>query len=130
MCPVHSSQFEAVRHAVMASGQRYSSANLDGMVADIDHYLGNAALFDRIRVKKTGDRRCLLVVRCRPASPGISPRQVAAELERIWTEDLRFEYQAAHVLQVNDDTVTLRFVTQWDPGGLYVTGSVIVTWAA
>jgi hypothetical protein len=64
---MHSSQFEAVRHAVMASGQPYRGANLDGMATDIDYYLGNTALFDRIRVMKTGDRRRLLVVRCRPA---------------------------------------------------------------
>jgi hypothetical protein len=127
---MRTSQFEAVRHAVMASGRPYHSADLDGMTADIQYHLGNAALFDRIRVDKTGDRHRLLVVRCRPASPGISLQQVAAELERIWTQDLRFEHQAAHDLQVNDDTVTLRFVTQWAPGGPYVTGSVIVTWAA
>jgi hypothetical protein len=127
---MRNSQFKAVRHAIMANGQPYNSADLDGMTADIHYYLGTAGLFDRIGVKKTGDRRDLLVIRCRPASPGISPQQVAAQLERIWTQDLRFEHQAAHDLQVNDDTVTLRFVTQWAPGGLYVTGSVIVTWAA
>jgi hypothetical protein len=127
---MHSSQFEIVRHAVTASGRPYSGANLDGMAADIVYHLGNAAVFDRIRVKKTGDRRRLLVVRCRPAGRDISTQQVAAELERIWTEDLRLEHQAAHVLQVKDETVTLRFVTHEHPGGLYVTGSVIVSWSA
>jgi hypothetical protein len=130
MRPVHSSQFEAVRHAVMASGQPYRGADLDGMATDIHYYMGNSALFDRIMVKKTGDRRCLLVVRCRPAGRGISPQQVAGELERIWAEDLRFDHQAAHALQVTDDTVTLQFVTQGHPGGPYVTGSLIVTWTA
>jgi hypothetical protein len=127
---MHSSQFEAVRHAVMANGQPSSGANLDGMAADILYHLGNAAVLDRIRVKKTGDRRGLLVVRCRPVDRDISTQQVAAELERIWTEDLRLKHRAAHVLQVKDETVTLRFVTQGHPGGLYVTGSVIVSWSA
>jgi hypothetical protein len=40
---------------------------------------------------------------------------LSSVIERIWIEDLRFEHQAAYVLQVKDDTVTLQFVTQ---GGL------------
>jgi len=44
------------------------------MTADIHYHLGNAALFDRIRVNKTGDRRRLLVVRCRPTSPAADVR--------------------------------------------------------
>ena len=51
---------------------------------------------------------------------------IATTLSRIWDERLRYNYQSAHTVVSTPDSITLRAVTQINPGGIWVTAEVQV----
>ena len=47
-----------------------------------------------------------------------------------WVGNLRYHYREAHHLRITDAQAELQFVTQIDPRGFFLTGSVTVLPAA
>lgn len=120
-------QVDAEKRRVVADGQPSSGADLEGMELDFGYYLTSCGLLDEksIKVRRTGDPMCLLDVRCRVAA-GVRLEDAAEELARLWMSGLRYDYFEAHELVVRDDAARLEFLTQMNPHGLYVTGTLAV----
>ncbi len=113
----------------MACYRPYASTDVSGMVMDCQAYLAQSTLLRLARRKtkrKTGDEETMLVVWCEPASTMVTLEDIAAELERIWLNDLRFT-EEAHAIIRSDEDVVLAFVTWWpETTGSYVTGQIVV----
>jgi len=122
-------ELRAVRTQVMARYRPYASTDVSGMVMDCQASLAQSALLRLARrkaKKKTGDEETMLVVWCEPASAMVTIEDIAAELERIWLNDLRFT-EEAHTISRSDEGVVLAFVTWWpETTGSYVTGQIVV----
>lgn len=118
--------FAAERAALMDGAEPSSGADLLGMQMDFDAYWFGSRLLDAVHVTSTGDPENLLDVKAM-ARPGASDDDVTAELERIWTKDLRYGYAEAHVVTRGPEGVRLRAVTKIGPEGFYVTATVTVS---
>jgi hypothetical protein len=122
---VDGADFETRRREIMGVAPPSRGDDLAGMYHDIEAYLSGSALLGGVEVRETGEAGNMLVGTCRAAVAAVAPEQVAAELERIWLERLRYGYREAHELTIEPRAVTLRFITQIDPGAFYVTGSLV-----
>jgi hypothetical protein len=60
------------------------------------------------------------------AEPSTAREAIGAELERLWSETLRYDYWANHLIVEDDESVTLHCVTQAGPDDFFVTGRVWV----
>ncbi|MFI7534216.1 hypothetical protein [Streptosporangium sp. NPDC049376] len=120
------SEFGAVKQRVMRESFPSAGHDLDGMMVDFDIYLRQSPLMKKVRVRGTDDPGGLVVATCRSAS-GRSAEEIAAELERIWHEDLKYCHFDAHTLTLGDGEVRLNGVTQISPDGFYVTAAIVVT---
>jgi len=100
-----------------------AGANLTGFALDLAHALEQRAMFSGVRVKKTGDQRCMLRATC-IAQPAVD---VTALLLHIWEDDLRYAAYAARRVIRHGQTTELAFVTRSDrPDPLCVTGLISV----
>lgn len=113
---------------VRVAGAYYESpgGDLDGMLRDMSEFIGRSGLFLPPVVRKTGSRSHLVEARCTPASAQTPVARLADEVERIWTNDLRYDDFAAHALTITDSSIVLDFLTVARSARLYVTGMIIV----
>jgi hypothetical protein len=113
---------------VRVAGAYYESpgGDLDGMLRDMSEFIGRSRLFLPPVVRKTGSRTHLVEARCKPAIPLTPIARLADEVERIWSDDLRYDDFAAHALTITDRSIVLDFLTVARSDRLYVTGMIIV----
>jgi hypothetical protein len=124
-------EFEIVRAQVCASGPASSGDNLLGMEIDACAYLGDPAyaeddpeLWHEMSVNRS--ERSEWLITGRASGKAEDAAAIATTLSRIWDEQLRYNYQSAHTVVSTPDSITLRAVTQIDPGGTWVTAEVQV----
>lgn len=106
----------------------YSGDDLVGMVMDCQACVDQSRTlrFARHRTRKASHQESgTIVVRCEPALDSLTIEEIAAELERMWCDDLRFSGEA-HAISLVDGEVVLTFVTWWTGAGAFVTGSIVV----
>lgn len=123
-----SAELHRVKKRVMADYERYSSTDLAGMITDCQVYLDQSSIIRLAHheIGRTGDEQVRFITHCEPASLAVNIKEIAAELERIWLNDLRFTEEAHTVSRTNEEVV-LDFVTWWtEPTGTYVTGRFVV----
>ncbi|MEU7452275.1 hypothetical protein [Streptosporangium roseum] len=118
-------EFAAVKQRVMGESSPSDGHDLDGMSMDFDGYLWHSRLITEVAVRLTGDTDNLIMATCWIA-PGCSTVEIAAELERIWLQDLRYQYFEAHMITSGERGVRLDVVTQIAPDDFYVTAAVVV----
>ncbi len=107
---------------------RPSSSNLEGLIIDLRYFLEQAGILKVLKVKKTGELYRLIEVRCKLISKPASIAEVAAEVERVWIEDIAYRDFEAHSLYYSSDDLILDFITgtEFPDHYIYVTGSIIV----
>ena len=116
--------FDDRKQAIIEAGHRSYADNLEGMAFDFDYYLSqlDGIYQDSIDIERTADPDCLLVVRCRVVE------DIPAVLHAVgqtWREDLAYSYVEAHRSSLQEDgSGQFEFVTQMQPGGMFVTGTV------
>jgi len=118
--------FESIKKSVLLDGHRSHADNLKGMKQDFDYYLSqiDGIVESSLEIRRTSDPEGLLMVECRAAS---TVEAALDEAERVWTDRLCYSYIEAHHSSVlPDGSAQLRFVTQMDKGGMYVTGTVTI----
>jgi hypothetical protein len=123
---MNADEFARVRTKIMAQGYPSSGLDLRGMLEDFHHALDQSEILALLWVKKTGQPEQMIDARCEPAVDTVTIDVVAAEIERIWREDLRYSSFEAHALFRHDYDVSLDFVTSSGPGSFYVTGRIAV----
>lgn len=113
----------------------YDGEDLQGFRIDFDHFLSETELFSDIDFEETGNKECLLIVKCKLSKKDIQPRLVAETIIRTWKNNLATSNQLYKVeLKVDADTnsdklllldtFTLTFGS-WH--SIYLTGQIIVT---
>jgi hypothetical protein len=110
----------------MSSKNRASSRNVEGLITDCLHLLEQSGVLQAIEAKKTGEAQCLIEIRCKPASAASTLPELAAEIERVWLEDLAYPDIEAHTLSTTSDEAIIDFVTASQHGNYYVTGKIVV----
>ncbi|WP_066405200.1 hypothetical protein [Flavisolibacter tropicus] len=112
----------------------YDGADMQGYCIDFDHYLSETELFSDIDFEETGDKQCMLLVKCKLVKRDIQPRLIADTVIESWKKKLATSNQLYKVdLQVKSDIhsdkllldkFTLTFAS-WHT--IYLTGQIIVT---
>jgi hypothetical protein len=125
---IDADEFERLRAQVCASGPASSGDNLLGMEIDACAYLGDPeddpGLWHEMSVNRSEGSEWLITGRA--SGKAEDAAAIASTLSRIWDEQLRYNYQSAHTVVSTPDSITLRAVTQIDPGGIWVTAAVQV----
>jgi hypothetical protein len=111
----------------MQSGPPSGGDDLLGMEIDFDAHLGELEEIDpdSVSVERTQHAETLIRVSCR-AAKGVSLSVAADAVLSAWKGRLRYGYKEAHHLRLAEHRADLRFVTQIDPHGFFVTASVTV----
>jgi hypothetical protein len=122
-------EFETLRAQVCASGPASSGDNLLGMEIDACAYLGDPAyadddpgLWHDMTVHRAEGSEWLITGRASGKTEDAA--SIATALFRIWDERLRYNYHSAHTVVSAPASVTLRAVTQIDPGDIWVTADI------
>lgn len=117
--------FRRTVEEVMRSGPPSAGDDLLGMEMDFDHHLFALDGIESasVSVERTSDPEALIVAVCSPRA-GISTAKAMRQVERAWCEHLRYRVHEAHYVATSRDGATLRFVTQIERGGFFVTGVV------
>ena len=112
----------------------YNGENMQGYCIDFDHFLSETELFKDIDFEETGNKECLLIVKCTLKKKDIQPRLVAETVIKTWKDNLATSNQFYKVELKVDlgsysdklllDTFTLTFAS-WH--SIYLTGKIIVT---
>lgn len=112
----------------LSAQTRPSSSDLEGIIVDLTYFLEKSDILKVLKVKKTGDLHQLIEVRCKLISRSASIAEVAAFVERVWTEDIAYRDFEAHTLYYSTDELTLDFITgaEFPNRYIYVTGRIIV----
>lgn len=102
-----------------------SGANLTGMLQDFWHALETSPVLTAVNVKKTGDPNQIIAASCVAVAPA-QAAEVAAELERLWTQQLCYQPSEVHTLSVCSDKVVLEGITTLDESSYFVTAQITV----
>jgi hypothetical protein len=128
---VDQDEFERIRAEVCVSGPASEGDNLLGMEIDACAFLGDPAyadddpgLWHDMTVRRSEGAEWLISGRATGKAEDAA--SIGAELSRIWEQRLRYDYRSAHTVIWAPDSVTLRAVTQMDPGHIWVTADIQV----
>jgi hypothetical protein len=123
--------FEHLRRWICASGRASGGVDLQGMVQDFWWALEDPAdadedpeLWHDMDIQHHDSAQWLITGRATGRRE--DAEAIAAELARIWEEDLRYGYRDGHMIETAPDQVILRAVTQIASGGMWVTATVQV----
>ncbi len=105
-----------------------SGDNLLGFQMDVEAYLYDSGMFEEVDVKRTDDPRCALHATCSTAQADLPDKAIEAEMERIWSERLRYGHWEEHELKSTQTGVSFRFITTTsdEASALCVTGRIEV----
>ncbi|WP_239145206.1 CPCC family cysteine-rich protein [Actinoplanes couchii] len=117
---------EAVR--AVAAFPPATADNLQGMAVDFDHYLWECPSIRDVVVVSGPDPDRQLTAHCRAESAS-APHRVAADVEQVWTRDLRYVHWEAHRVRLEPASVILDAVTVSSENGYRITATIVVTWA-
>lgn len=124
-------EFEKIRAEVCTSGPASDGDNLLGMEIDCCAYLGDPAYADddsglwrNMEVRRSEGAEWLIAGRA--LGRHSDAPAIAAELSKIWDQQLRYHYRSAHTVGTSAESVTFQAVTQIGPGEIWVTAQVEV----
>lgn len=112
--------FEQLRSAVQANVSPSSGAQLMLMESALRDRLEASEVFAELEIGHTDDPDHLLVGLGRYVA-GMSADEVADQIEEIWDTKVRYQFWAAHSVEIENDFVEFRAATRPDSTGRYVT---------
>jgi hypothetical protein len=119
-------EFDAMKRRTLETFRPCGIDDLTGMIVDIEYSLDESPLFEDSVVNMTSRVDCLVAAQCRAVPASTSVHEVENELERIWTNELRYQHSEAHTVVADESTVILRAVTTSEIGGYFVTVEITV----
>jgi hypothetical protein len=118
--------FEEAKARVAQAAEGSSGDNLVGMQIDFEHYLASSDLFVDIDVRTDPESAGILHASGKLLDPDLPVARLEGALIAIWQQYLRYRYFEAHEVTSTETATTLRFITQIEPAGFYVTGSIVM----
>lgn len=116
--------FHALRSGVQTNASPSKGQALIALESILRDRLEGSGLFDTVEVEHTHDTDRLLAGFCRYRA-SFSEDQVAAALERLWEEQVAYEFWEVHVSRAEDGFVEFQGATREKINGPYVTVHVI-----
>lgn len=113
-------QFHKMRTAVQDNAYPGSGKDLTAMERSLRNLLMASGLFEEVEVEHTDDPDQLVIALCQ-FRPLYSERDVAAYLERVWNDRVRYPFWEAHSVLVDEEHVEFEAATRNGTGGHYVT---------
>lgn len=117
-------QFRSKRAAMQGNAAAASGRELEFAENLVLTRLSAAGLFHSVEVECTEDRD-RLVIGMVGFEPGLDQAQISAELERIWGEELSYDFWRVHSVTIDDDQVELLGATRASRLHNYVTVDII-----
>lgn len=112
--------FHKLRRAVQVSAYPGSDRDVATMESDLRDLLLSSRMFESVEVERTGDQDQLVIALCR-FKPEFQEAEIAREVERLWTERMRYPFWEAHSLLVDPEFVEFEAATRNSDSGHYVT---------
>ena len=117
-------QYHRMRTAIQVNASPGRGADLERVRDQLRGLLEDAGLFDEVEVEHTGDLDQLVIGLC-TFPPSTTETVVAAALETLWTDQLRYPFWEAHATLVADGHVELEAASRAGQQGRYVTVHVV-----
>jgi hypothetical protein len=118
---------ERLKKRVAAQYRETTIGDLETMIVESRRAVEASPLFASAVVRKTGTRYRQIEVECRLANRLTPHRRIAAEITRIWLEELRFDDFEAHAVAATDTAIMLDYLTVARAPRLYATGMIVVS---
>lgn len=113
-------QFHRMRMALQDNAFPGSAPELAPMESNLRDLLLESGLFEAVEVEYTDDPDQLVIALCQ-FRPFYTEADVAARLEELWSDKVRYPFWEAHALHVEDDHVEFEAATRESGFGPYVT---------
>jgi hypothetical protein len=114
------SQFHQLRTAIPVSASPGKDADLALVEGNLRSVLMDSGLFVDVEVEHTDDVDQLVIALCR-FRPEYTEADVAAWLEHMWADRVRYPFWEAHAIRPYADQVEFRAASRHSDGGHYVT---------
>lgn len=119
-------EFVAVRKRIIASHRPISGGNLTGMMADFYHMFGESGLLSGATINKSGNLKGIIEAHFSISSSLLGVLAIQTELERIWTEEIRYRHYDAYCIRAEKTSITLDGITMPSNDEYYVTVSIAI----
>jgi hypothetical protein len=113
-------QFHKMRTAIQGNAYPGSGTDLATMERNLRDLLMASGIFEEVEVEHTDDPDRLVIALCH-FKPDYSEQDVAAHVEQLWHDRVRYPYWEAHTLVVDKEHVEFEAATRSSNTGPYVT---------
>lgn len=112
--------FHTLRTAVQDNAALPSAVALASLEGDLREMLLSSDLFEEVEVEITDNPDALVIALCQ-FKPDLGEDEIAASLERIWNDRVRYPFWEAHTTIVAPEHVEFEGATRFSSGGHYAT---------
>ncbi len=112
--------YHLIRTAIQGNASPGSARDVAGVAVTLRDQLVASGLFETVEVEPTNDPDHLVIALCQ-FRPDVSEWDVAAHLEEIWDNRIRYRFWEAHAFLTEEDHVELEGATRVSTDGHYVT---------
>jgi hypothetical protein len=113
-------QFHRMRSAIQVNASPGRPADVALVEANLRAMLMDSGLFEEVEVERTDDVDQLVIALCQ-FRPTCTEADVAARLEAIWSDRVRYPFWEAHAIRTHDDHVEFEAASRQSHHGHYVT---------
>jgi hypothetical protein len=121
-------QYHKLRRAVQTNASPGSASELRAVKADLQAALASVGLFEEVEVDYTDDLDHLVIAMFK-FPEHLSRSEVAARLELMWEDRLRYPFWEAHTTRIDEDQVEFQGATRAGSTGHYVTLHIVAQMA-
>jgi hypothetical protein len=121
---VELTNYHKMRTAVQSNASPGSPHDLRNIELRLQQSLMASGMFEDVEVGHTEDVNHLVIAMCKFPSQ-LTQAQVAARLEQLWEDRLRYGFWEAHAVLVDDDQVEFQGATRNSTAGHYVTLHIV-----
>lgn len=116
--------FHTLRKGVQTNAYPGTERELAPLRAGLQQALVESGLFDDVEVAATDDPNQLVIGLCH-FPEGVTEQDIAAYIERVWNDRLRYPLWEAHAVILDEDHVEFEAATRQSTTGHYVTVHLI-----
>jgi hypothetical protein len=113
-------KYHLMRTGIQGNASPGSERDVSEVAVALRDQLRASGLFETVEVEPTHDVDRLVIALCH-FRPDVSEWDVAAHLEEVWNDRIRYGFWEAHAFLTAEDHVELEGATRVRPDGHYVT---------
>jgi hypothetical protein len=121
--------FHRMRTAIQVNASPGTGAELESVEETLRDMLMASGVFEEVEVEHTDDPDQLVIALCR-FGPSYTEGAVAARLEEIWADRVRYPFWEAHAIATDQDHVEFEAASRASQDGHYVTVHLVAQKAA